>query len=192
MTDERVSTPVMRFHSNLEAIMDTRDEMAAIREIQENLQILYKDGYSLPYVGVDGIYGDATADAVGDFQYAVGIEPTGVVDVDTWTALVAAARQAQVRAQESAAIKPFERRLQNNEIKMGEISDLVTIIQLMLKTLTEYEYGEVVADGFYGDVTENAIIDFQRRNGLEPTGVVDKITWNALARAYNKYVSYDH
>ena len=65
MTDERVSTPVMRFHSNLEAIMDTRDEMAAIREIQENLQILYKDGYSLPYVGVDGIYGDATADAVG-------------------------------------------------------------------------------------------------------------------------------
>lgn len=192
MTDERVSTPVMRFHSNLEAIMDTRDEMAAIREIQENLQILYKDGYSLPYVGVDGIYGDATADAVSDFQYAVGIEPTGVVDVDTWTALVAAARQAQVRADESAAIKPFERRLQNNEIKMGEISDLVTIIQLMLKTLTEYEYGEVVADGFYGDVTENAIIDFQRRNGLEPTGVVDKITWNALARAYNKYVSYDH
>ena len=39
--------------------MDTRDEMAAIREIQRNLQILYKDGYSLPYVGVDGIYGDA-------------------------------------------------------------------------------------------------------------------------------------
>ena len=192
MTDERVSIPVMRFHSNLEAIMDTRDEMAAIREIQENLQILYKDGYSLPYVGVDGIYGDATADAVGDFQNIVGLEPTGVVDIDTWTALVAAARQAQVRAQESAAIKPFERRLQNNEVKMGEISDLVTIIQLMLKTLTEYEYGEVIADGVFGDVTENAIIDFQRRNGLEPTGVVDKITWNALARAYNKYVSYDH
>lgn len=192
MTDERVSIPVMRFHSNLEAIMDTRDEMAAIREIQENLQILYKDGYSLPYVGVDGIYGDATADAVGDFQHIVGLEPTGVVDIDTWTALVAAARQAQVRAQESAAIKPFERRLQNNEVKMGEISDLVTIIQLMLKTLTEYEYGEVIADGVFGDVTENAIIDFQRRNGLEPTGVVDKITWNALARAYNKYVSYDH
>ena len=61
--------------------MDTRDEMAAIREIQRNLQILYKDGYSLPYVGVDGIYGDATADAVSDFQYIVGIEPTGVVDL---------------------------------------------------------------------------------------------------------------
>jgi len=68
----------------------------------------------------------------------------------------------------------------------------VTIIQLMLKTLTEYEYGDVVADGVFGDITENAIMDFQSRNGLEPTGVVDKITWNALARAYNKYVSYDH
>lgn len=172
--------------------MDTRDEMAAIREIQRNLQILYKDGYSLPYVGVDGIYGDATADAVSDFQYIVGIEPTGVVDFDTWTALVAAARQAQARSEESAAIKPFERRLQNNEVKMGEISDLVTIIQLMLKTLTLYEYGDVVADGVFGDITENAVIDFQSRNGLEPTGVVDKITWNALARAYNKYVAYDH
>jgi len=172
--------------------MDTRDERSAIMEIQENLQILYKDGYDLPYVSIDGIYGDITESAVSDFQNSVGLEPTGVVDFDTWTALVAASRQATARAQESAPIRPFERRLSNNEVKMGEISDLVTIIQLMLKTLTEYEYGDVVADGVFGDITENAVMDFQRRNNLEPNGIIDETTWNALARAYNKYVSYDH
>ena len=172
--------------------MDVRDESMAIREIQLNLQTLYKEGYDLPYVSVDGIYGDITESAVSDFQNIVGLDPTGVVDFDTWTALVAASRQAQARSQESAAIKPFERKLANNEVKMGEISDLVTIIQLMLKTLTEYEYGDVVADGVLGDITENAVMDFQRRNGLESTGVVDKTTWNALARAYNKYVASDH
>ena len=172
--------------------MNQNDQKEAIKELQGYLQILYKDGYDLPFVAIDGIYSDVTEQAVKDFQLAVGLAPSGETDFDTWTALVAASRQAMIRLEPSKAITPFERPLSDNEVRSGEISDLVTIIQLMLKTLTQYEYSDVIADGYFGDVTENAVIDFQMRNGLPVTGVVDKITWNALATAYNKYVSNDH
>ena len=172
--------------------MDKRDRSAEIREIQQNLQVVHKAGYNVPFVGVDGIYGERTEAAVADFQRDVGINPSGVVDLDTWNALLEASRAAKEKFAPSMGITPFERPLYNNEVASGEVSDLVTIIQIMLKTLTQYEYGEIVADGVFGDATEDAILDFQRRRGLAPTGTVDKATWNALAIAYNLAVGTDH
>ena len=172
--------------------MDNSDKTQAIIEIQRSLQTAYKNGLGIPYVGVDGIYGERTEAAVTDFQREVGLEPTGVVDLDTWNALKEASRRASEGMSPSLGITPFERRLYNGEVGQGEQSDLVTVIQIMLKTLTQYEYGEVVADGFFGDITEDAILNFQRINGISPTGVVNKETWNALARAYNAQVGTDH
>lgn len=42
----------------------------------------------------------------------------------------------------------------------------------------------IVQDGIYGPETANAVRAFQRAFGLEPTGVVDKRTWNALVAEY--------
>ena len=172
--------------------MDSRDNTSAVKEIQRSLQTVYKDGYNVAYVGVDGIYGERTEAAVTDFQREVGLAPTGIVDLDTWNALKEAARNASERSLASLGITPFERKLYNGEVGHGEESDLVTVIQIMLKTLIGYELGEVVANGIFGDETEDAILDFQRINGIAPTGVVDKTTWNALARAYNAQVGKDH
>lgn len=36
------------------------------------------------------------------------------------------------------------------------------------------------ADGYFGNGTHNAIVDFQFQNGLLPTGIVDRDTWYAL------------
>ena len=52
----------------------------------------------------------------------------------------------------------------------------------------EYSYGEIPQTGIYDDATVNAVIDFQTKNGLETTGVVDRTTWNDLARQYNNTV----
>lgn len=38
-------------------------------------------------ITADGLYGQATADAVQSFQYVMGLPETGVVDEATWTAL---------------------------------------------------------------------------------------------------------
>lgn len=39
---------------------------------------------------------------------------------------------------------------------------------------------EVFEDGIYGDETTNSVSDYQRQKGFEPTGVVDKETWDSL------------
>ena len=36
------------------------------------------------------------------------------------------------------------------------------------------------ADGIFGPKTEEAVIAFQKANGLEPDGIVGKLTWSAL------------
>ncbi len=39
---------------------------------------------------------------------------------------------------------------------------------------------EVFEDGIFGDETSGAVSDYQRLKGFEPTGVVDKETWDNL------------
>ena len=39
------------------------------------------------------------------------------------------------------------------------------------------------ADGYFGNTTHNALLDFQFAQGLTPTGIVDRQTWYELDRA---------
>ena len=40
--------------------------------------------------------------------------------------------------------------------------------------------GEVFIDGIYGEETREAVMEFQQKNGLVPTGEVDLNTFNAV------------
>lgn len=44
----------------------------------------------------------------------------------------------------------------------------------------------LVPDGIFGERTLEAVMIFQRENGLPVTGVVDGATWAAIVAAYNK------
>ncbi len=61
--------------------------------------------------------------------------------------------------------------------KMGSMGDEVLDIQGALKSLGYYT-GQI--DGIYGTATKNAVIAFQRDNGLTADGIVGKATMNAL------------
>ncbi len=89
----------------------------------------------------------------------------------------------------AAAITPFSRRLCRGLVGKSDRSDLVLIIQLMLRELLDYDYEDLVPDGIFGDDTERAVLDFQKKNRLFETGAVDKETWNALASAYNRAIT---
>lgn len=43
---------------------------------------------------------------------------------------------------------------------------------------------EIFIDGIYGSETREAVREFQRENGLSPTGEVDLLTFNAIYEAY--------
>lgn len=55
-----------------------------VRQLQEQLNRIARAYPALPTVSEDGIYGEATANAVRQFQSIFGLPETGVVDYPTW------------------------------------------------------------------------------------------------------------
>ena len=63
------------------------------------------------------------------------------------------------------------------------------VVQAILESLRlEYEnLFAVPVNGTYGAETKRAVMQFQRENGLRPTGEVNAATWNMLAAAINTF-----
>lgn len=55
-----------------------------VRQLQEQLNRIARAYPSLPTISTDGIYGEATANAVRQFQSIFGLPETGIVDYPTW------------------------------------------------------------------------------------------------------------
>ena len=55
-----------------------------VSQIQEQLNTIAGAYPAIPRVTVDGIYGNATRDAVRIFQGIFGLSQTGIVDYPTW------------------------------------------------------------------------------------------------------------
>lgn len=61
-------------------------------------------------------------------------------------------------------------------------------LQTMLRTIAAIEPGQrsVIPDGIYGSQTADAVRSFQRRQGLNPTGVVDQATHERIVQEYER------
>lgn len=64
-------------------------------------------------------------------------------------------------------------------LKMGATGDLVTALQRTLSARMTPP-PQIGVDGDFGPETEDAVKRFQTQKGLQPTGVVDAATWQAL------------
>ena len=62
----------------------------------------------------------------------------------------------------------------------------VRSLQTMLRTIARVTPARYVpeADGVYSRRTANAVAEFQRRTGLNPTGVADQPTWERIVREF--------
>ncbi len=65
-------------------------------------------------------------------------------------------------------------------LRKGSQGETVYIVQLLL---INFHGVDVKTDAIFGQETENAIKDLQQSRRLTTTGVVDKLTWEALATA---------
>ena len=66
------------------------------------------------------------------------------------------------------------------------IGQPIRSLQTMLRVIAEYDGSipTVVPDGIYGQETVRAVTVFQQMNGLEPTGITDQNTWEAILAQY--------
>ena len=68
------------------------------------------------------------------------------------------------------------------------VNQPIRSLQTMLRTIASIEPNQinVMPDGIYGPQTAAAVRSFQRRQGLNPTGVVDQATHERIVQEYER------
>lgn len=72
---------------------------------------------------------------------------------------------------------------------MNNKKDAVREIQKYLLEISESDNSDICrisVDGVFGDETKKAVCEFQSEQGLPPTGIVDRLTYDALYAAYKE------
>ena len=119
-----------------------------------------------PNLATDGVFGNNTKNAVMQFQQRNGLTVDGIVGPRTQAALANARPAAPT----------------GTALRMGSRGDSVKEVQRLLNQKL-YPNPRLVADGVFGQNTHNAVVAFQRNNGLTTDGVVGPQTMNALRHA---------
>ncbi len=167
---------------------DITSENNNIYELQRYLRELHYDTRGeIPLVNPDGIYGSETREAVEAFQALHNLLVTGEADNTTWNAIYREYTDAISRRSPPHPISPFPNE-EGYVIDEGEYSDIVAIVQFMLRLLSNVydDIDGLPPEGVYNEATIKDIKTFQRAHRLPITGIIDKTTWNALADAYNR------
>ena len=112
---------------------DTSDKEAAIRAIQGFLLELHYFESGIPFVTIDGIFGDATRSAVRAYQRLRGLPESGVVDYTTFRLLYADYARAR-RARTGTAVIPPDTPL---PVTVGSSGDGVLALQMLMNRLAE-------------------------------------------------------
>lgn len=126
------------------------------------------------YTGeVTGYFGEATEAAYKAFQKAAGLTADGIAGEDELELLYS----DEAPSAKAEKKKETEEKKDDGTYSLGDQGDKVSEIQQKLADLGYYA-GEIT--GYFGEVTEQAVKDFQTVNGLEATGVVDETTLDLL------------
>lgn len=161
----------------------------SVRQIQVYLYDISRVDRDIPRVNPDGIYGSTTVESVTAFQKKHGLTPDGRVNYETFRKLSTEHEKADVILSPPRKATAFDQALKNGVTKLGDKSELIMIVKIMLKALgVSYPYGEELNNDNVFDLdTERAVREFQFIHGRPSNGIINKETWNRLALAYEKH-----
>ncbi|MGB7251094.1 MAG: peptidoglycan-binding protein [Phormidesmis sp.] len=131
---------------------------------------------------VDGSYGQATQDAVVQFQTAAGINADGVTGPSTWRKLLPTPDEVSPVVSAPAAPPTQNQSPTGGPPILRPNAEGSAVSQLQTE-LQELGYYSGAIDGGYGEETEAAVRQFQSDQQLEVDAVVGPSTWNALSEA---------
>ncbi len=141
---------------------------------------------TIPPLETDGVFGEATRNAVYAAQEALGLPVDGVVGRETWNAIVDAyygiIRQIPVTYTEGNII-PFG----GTVLRQGSESESVRVLQEYLNFISQYitEIPAVTPTGYFGPRTEASVRAFQETVGLPVSGIVNAVTWGEITDLYS-------
>ncbi len=160
-----------------------------IRQIQIQLNRISRNFPQIPKIpNVNGVFDQATLNAVKAFQQAFNLKPDGIVGKATWYRIkyiYTSVKQLAELSSEGLKLSEVSRQFPEI-IKPGDTGDYVGIIQYHLNLISRFysSVPPVEQDGVYGSETENAVKQFQKTFGLVQDGIVGRDTWNMLYSIY--------
>ena len=161
------------------------DSGSAIKNIQYFLNYLSEFYSEIPRVEIDGIYGVSTENAVKAFQRFFELPVTGSVDLSTYDTLY----RTYLGFIESIPFRYLDGEIYpypGIPLRIGSESEVVRLLQEYLNYISQF-FGQIPSvspTGYFGERTEEAVIAFQRLNGINPNGTVGAETWNAITSLY--------
>lgn len=142
----------------------------------------------LPFVAVDGVFGEETLEAVMVFQREFSPPVTGRVDQRTWDDIVRHFREWERERARPRSLRAFPPR--SFQVEPGEQDDTMALVQTMFRSLSGILDGIVAdeTDGYHGRPSECNTRWLQRVADMEQTGIMDRFTWNMLVRLYDLFI----
>ena len=164
-----------------------------VKIIQTELNRIAKNYPAIPKIREEnGVFGLETELAVRKFQEIFNLTVTGVVDRATWYKIkryyIGVKRLSDLVGEgvtlEEAEL-PFELSL-----SLGQRGPSVRTLQYYLSVIAYFNpnLNTVAIDGVFGEDTENAVKAFQSYYSLQPTGVVERTTWEKIDEVYRDTV----
>lgn len=159
-----------------------------VYDIQNKLYTISRHKNGKPYILPDGNMGDQTLRAIMRFQSENGIEANGVIDAETRRLLNELYEQTLYEQSRPEHIHFYDKGEIPN-LSLGDSADEVFMVQLIFRALAKefLDYIEEEISGYFSNVTEQNVKEFQRVNGFEQLGIVDRKTWDRLSKYYNSF-----
>lgn len=165
------------------------DTGSEVQLIQRKLNRISANFPGIPKIyPADGFFGESTLNAVKKFQEVFDLTPDGIIGRATWYKIqlvyngvkkLSDINSEGLRIDELETV--FGENLQEGDSSSGVLTlqYYLAYISLFVPTVLETAY-----DGTFGPSTRESVFSFQKTYGLEPTGIVDRLTWDNIENVY--------
>lgn len=167
-------------------VLQKGDSGVGVADLQYLLNYLSAYYDTVLPVTIDGVFGDATESSVISAQATFGLTQDGIVGLQTWRAIY----NAYVGIAQTVPVEYVEGNIvpyQGVVLNLGSESDEVALLQEYLNYIAS-AYTSIPTTpvtGYFGTRTREAVVAFQRSQGIPISGSVGATTWNAITSLYS-------
>ena len=142
---------------------------------------------------INGLYDDATLNAVIEFQNIFDLNPTGYFEKDTYYKLLYiynSVKQLNDLVEIGIELSDILPELRA-DLSYGSVGNIVKLLQYYLYFVSVFDNRVLSPQiiGVFGEKTYQSVVSFQRLFEFEPNGIVDESLWNYLLDVYESLYS---
>ena len=165
-----------------------------VRTIKNELNRIRRNYPAIPSIDTNtSVFDGDTEEAVKAFQRIFNLTPDGIVGKATWyqiKRIYAAVKRLSELTSEGLTIPEVERVFRTN-LRIGDSGVEVEALQYYLAFLGYFypQLPPIPINGFFDELTRDAVFAFQNEYGLPVTGEVDLNTYYNIERQYRNAVA---